>query len=426
MVRGQRRQADGDGHRQRQQALAGPLPLGRSDECAGEDGVRRRPAERVARRLRRRGDEIRRGGDLQRRLRIGGLRFCRCRHRSLCDRRGRRRRRGRHGRRASRLLGQRPELGGVELAALHLADDARRRAVLDKPRRVDDALAQRPQERDEVLLAAVAEQRRARVEIDVPAVADHLQPLVLLQAVDGSAIHPPGVRLAGQEILAAQVSLHRDDGAMLERRERSRRDRPPREDHRRLVLGRLLARGQSRVRDLLGLFGWDDVLLRQLLEHAVLDAGVARVTAALGDAATQEVQAARNPEHLEVAILASARVLAAGAKLSVREIDEKGTQRLRLVRRLGEDARQPLVGEIEDGQTVVSRRLGRLLPRGASALDHGKVARVGRRRRRGRRWLGVRRERRGRRTGDQSQEQERQRGHTGARCVPHPSTSTAA
>ena len=30
---------------------------------------------------------------------------------------------------------------GVELAALHLADDARRRAILDEPRRVDDALA---------------------------------------------------------------------------------------------------------------------------------------------------------------------------------------------------------------------------------------------------------------------------------------------
>src|SRR4029079_2978654 len=132
---------------------------------------------------------------------------------------------------------------------------------------------------------------------------------------------------------------------------------------------RLLARGQSGVRDFLGLLGRDDVLLRQLLERAVLDARVARVAAALGDAATQEVQAGRNPEHLEVAILAGAGVLAAGAKLSVREIDEKGTQRLRLVGRLGEDARQPLVGEIEDGQTVVPRRLGRPLTRGASSLE---------------------------------------------------------
>ena len=65
-----------------------------------------------------------------------------------------------------------------------------------------------------------------------------------------------------------------------------------------------------------------------------------------------------------------------------------------------------IVGEIEDGQTVVPRRLGRLLTRGAPALDDGKVARVGLGRRRGRRWLGRGlRERRGRRTGDQSQEQ---------------------
>src|SRR5439155_14094141 len=36
-VCGQRRQADCDGHRQRQQALAGPLPLGWSDDRAGQD-----------------------------------------------------------------------------------------------------------------------------------------------------------------------------------------------------------------------------------------------------------------------------------------------------------------------------------------------------------------------------------------------------
>src|SRR5262245_19811339 len=212
---------------------------------------------------------------------------------------------------------------------------------------------------------------------------------------------------------------------MLERRERPRRDRLPRVDHRRLVLGRLLTGGQSGVRDLLGLLGRDDVLLRQLLERAVLDPRVGRVAAALGDAATQEVQAGRDPERLEVAILAGAGVFAAGAKLSVREIDEQWTQRLRLVGRLGEDARQPLVGEIEDGQTVMPRRLGRLLTRGAPALDDGKITRVGRRRRRGRRWLGRGlRERPGRRTGDQSQEQKRQRGRTGGRYVRHPSTST--
>src|SRR5262249_53045689 len=128
-----------------------------------------------------------------------------------------------------------------------------------------------------------------------------------------------------------------------------------------------------------------------------------------------------------VAILAGAGVLAVGAKLSIREIDEKWTQRLRLVGRLGEDARQPLVGKTEDGQTVVPRRLARLPPLGAPALHDRKLARVGLRRRRGGRWLGRGlRERRGRRTGDQSQEHERQRGRTGARCVHHPNTSTKA
>ena len=48
-------------------------------------------------------------------------------------------------------------------APLHLALDADRRAVLEQPGRVDDALAQHAQQQPEVVLAAVAQQHGARV-----------------------------------------------------------------------------------------------------------------------------------------------------------------------------------------------------------------------------------------------------------------------
>ena len=129
---------------------------------AREDGVRRGPAQRVAGRLGRRGDQIGRRDDLQRSFgRALGRRLgsgLRC----LSGRRG-----CRLVRRVSAAAGrggQRPELGGVELAPLHRPRRAQRRAVLDEPGDVDDALAQRPQQRAEVLLAAVAEQRGPRLE----------------------------------------------------------------------------------------------------------------------------------------------------------------------------------------------------------------------------------------------------------------------
>ena len=279
------------------------------------------------------------------------------------------RRRGlRRGRRAGRRLvrrhGQRLELGAVEHAPLHLALDAQGRAVLEQPGRVDDPLAQRAQQRPEVVLAAVAEQRRARVDIDVPVVREHVQVLVDLQALDRPAIHPAGRRLAGQQILAAQVGLHRDHGPLFLRGQRSRRDCSPGRDH-----GRLGERLGVGVRDLLRLLRRDHVLGRQLLEHAVLHLVVAGVAPLVREPSPHQVQAREDPERLEEAVLVRARVLPA-REPPVGQVDQKGPQRLRLVGRLREDVRQPVVREIDDGQAVLARGLGRRLTHDAPALDH--------------------------------------------------------
>ena len=116
------------------------------------------------------------------------------------------------------------------------------------------------------MLAAVAEQRRAGIEIDVRAVAEHLQPLVDLQALGRPAIHPAGRRLAGQQSsqrrCACIAITARFSCAVNGRGEIV----SPGRDHRRF-------RGASRGRGSgpsPASSGRDHVLRRQLLEHAVL------------------------------------------------------------------------------------------------------------------------------------------------------------
>ena len=82
------------------------------------------------------------------------------------------RRRGGLG--GARWRGERLELIGVDHAALHLTLRAQGRPVLDEAGHVDDPRAQRAQQRPEVLLAAVAQQRGAGLEIEVRVVRQHL------------------------------------------------------------------------------------------------------------------------------------------------------------------------------------------------------------------------------------------------------------
>ena len=185
--------------------------------------------------------------------------------------------------------------------------------------------------------------------------------LVGLQSLRRPAIHPAGDRLAGEQIFAAQVSLHRDHGPLFLRGQRSRRDCPPGRDHRRL-LGR---RGVG-VRDLLRLFRRDHVPGRQLLEHAVLHPLVAGVALLVRQPPPHQVQAGEDPERLEETIGAGVRVGAARAEPPVGQIDQIGAQRLRLPGLLREDVRQPVVREIDHGQAVPPRVLGRRLARASA------------------------------------------------------------
>jgi hypothetical protein len=132
-------------------------------------------------------------------------------------------RRGRRdGLRPVRWYGQRPEFVAVEHPPLHLVLDTQGRTVLEQPGGVDHPLAQHAQQRPEVLLAAVAQQRRPGRGIDVAAIRDHLQPLVGLQAVDRPHVHPAGVGFARQQILAAKVGLQRDHRPLFQRVQGSR------------------------------------------------------------------------------------------------------------------------------------------------------------------------------------------------------------
>ena len=57
--------------------------------------------------------------------------------------------------------GQGAELGAVEHAPLHLADNAQGRAILDQPGGVDNPLAKRAQQRPKVVLAAIGQKSGA-------------------------------------------------------------------------------------------------------------------------------------------------------------------------------------------------------------------------------------------------------------------------
>ena len=307
--------------------------------------------------------EIRRGDDLHRPVlggRLGRGRRCGRRHRrNDSGSRGGRRCRGvgsGGGRRqvglgGARWRGERLKLIGVDHAALHLTLRAQGRPVLDETGDVHDPGAQRAQQRPEVLLAAVAQQRGAGFEIEVRVVRQHLKMLVGLQSLRRPAIHPAGVRLPGEQIFAAQMSLHRNHGPLFLGGQRSRRDCSPSRDHR-----RLLDRRRIGVGDLLRLFSGDHVPGRQLPEHVVLHPCVAGVALLVRQPPPHVVEAGEDPERLEEAIRAGVRVGAARTEASVRQIDQIGTQRLRLPRLLRKDVRQPFVREIDHRQAVVARR----------------------------------------------------------------------
>ena len=197
-------------------------------------------------------------------------------------------------------------------------------------------------------------------------VREHVQLLVDLQALRRPAIHPAGGRLAGQQILAAQVGLHRDHGPLFLRGQRSRRDGPPGRDHGRLV-ARVAGLGFGTFS---GSSGGDHVLGRQLLEHAVLHPLVAGVALLVRQPPPHQVQAREDPERLEETILARrARTRCPSASRPFARSIRNGRSGCGLSGRLREDVRQPVVREIDDGQAVAPRVLGRRLAHDAASLD---------------------------------------------------------
>ena len=181
-----------------------------------------------------------------------------------------------------------------------------------------------------------------------------------------------------------------------------------------------------------GLYAWEQVrrapeiiLVEGLFDYAVLwQAGFHNVTCSLGNhlnarqflqlcdgsrtvylafdadangsgqSAAQQIQAGEHAEGLEVTVFTGARESAPAGNPPVGQGDQIGPQRLRFPWLLREDVRQPAVREIDHGQPVPSRVLGRGLARDAPALDDhqpsagrrrlGRRSRLGRRRRLGR------------------------------------------
>jgi hypothetical protein len=108
------------------------------------------------------------------------------------------------------------ELGGVQLVAHHRAPRVRRGAVLDQPGRVHHALAQHAQQRGEVGLAAVLEERLARGRVHEARVGHHVPALEHDQRVHQVPVEHAIGEALGEQPVAAQVlhqlthGVHRD------------------------------------------------------------------------------------------------------------------------------------------------------------------------------------------------------------------------